>query len=84
MRFKKTTWYNMKTDKPNYGIKIKYANHPFLDAAENGKPLIFTTELERDEKIKRIKNDSKAKDFEKRMKIVKPNALVGQRKSQAA
>lgn len=71
MRFKKTTWYNMKTDKPNYGIKIKYANLKFLDAAENGKPLIFETELERDEKIKQIKNDSKAKDFESRMKFVK-------------
>jgi hypothetical protein len=71
MRFKKTTWYNMKTDSANYGIKIKYANLKFLDVAENGKPLIFETELERDEKIKQIKRDSKAKDFESRMKFVR-------------
>jgi hypothetical protein len=72
MRFKKTTWLNTKTNKPEYGIKIKYSNLQYLNVAENGKPLIFKTEKERDAKIAEIKKDPIARAFDDKYKTVYP------------
>lgn len=72
MRFKRTTWLNTATNKPAYGIKMKYnCMDEFVSVAINGKPALFDTELERDRKIQEIKKDPSAKEFDARVKMVK-------------
>jgi hypothetical protein len=74
MRFKKTTWLNTDTDKPVYGLKLKYAcMDKFVNVAINGKPALFNTEKERDQKIAEIKKDPVANEFDRKMKMVKLN-----------
>lgn len=66
MRFKKTTWFDTIADKPAFGFKIFHNGYGFLNAAENGKPLLFDTEKERDDKIKSIKTAEKEGNYLKR------------------
>jgi len=55
MKTQATQWFNTKTMKPVYGIKVKHEGK-WLNAAENGKPLLFDSEEERDRKRKEIRN----------------------------
>ena len=43
----------------------------YANVAINGKPALFDTELERDQKIQEIKKDPSAKEFDARVKMIK-------------
>ncbi len=56
MKFKKNNWFDSKELKVFYGIDAKVDNE-WHHAAEDGKPLLFDTSEERDEKLKELRKE---------------------------
>ena len=49
MRTRKNDWFNSQTRIPSYGFQV-FSCGRWLNAAENGKPCIYATEAERNNK----------------------------------
>ncbi|WP_043767587.1 hypothetical protein [Algiphilus aromaticivorans] len=54
MRTKASDWYAPNTGRTLYGIKV-YHEGKWAHAMQDGKPLIFHSELERDEKRRELR-----------------------------
>lgn len=50
MRTRKYDWLDMRTGKPKFGLQVHVEGRGWLNAMENGKPCIYTTEAKRDAK----------------------------------
>lgn len=55
MKFRKTTWFDTKTNKAVYGIKAQYTDGKYYNAMMDGKPLFFDKEEDRNNKIAELK-----------------------------
>jgi len=55
MRTKNYDWLDTSNGKVLYGIQINLGGGKWMNAAENGKPLLFNTENERDIKRSEIR-----------------------------
>jgi hypothetical protein len=53
MKTRKYDWYDMEHHRPLYGIQVRWDGE-WLNAAEDGKPLLFHTQELRDAKRKEI------------------------------
>lgn len=49
MRTRISNWIDMKTRKPAFGFQV-YHDGRWMNAAEDGKPCIYTSEAKRDKK----------------------------------
>lgn len=49
MQTRNHDWYDSENNRPMFGIQVK-AGDSWRNAAENGKPCIYSTEAERDSK----------------------------------
>ena len=50
-------FFNVETHEVKYGIQVRVAPRKWLPCAKNGSPILFDTEQERDEEIKRIERE---------------------------
>lgn len=60
--FRKFDWLNTDTLKTVFGVQAKIEHQArWANLAENGKPVFFDTEIERDAKIKLLRKENKSK-----------------------
>lgn len=61
-QYKGSTWLDTKNDRAVFGIIIRRPEHAkWLNLAEDGKPLLFTTEGARAEKLKELRAKERAR-----------------------
>lgn len=51
IKFLRTSWYDIEINKEIFGIKAKDGDRNWLNLAENGKPLFYKNEQERNDRI---------------------------------
>jgi hypothetical protein len=55
MKFRKSTWLDTRTKTPAFGIEVRpQPKDHWFNCHENGNPLIYATEAERDAKLSEL------------------------------
>ena len=57
MKARPYDYFNVETHDVKYGIQVRVAPRKWLPCAKDGAPLMFETEADRDEEIKRIERE---------------------------
>lgn len=62
IKYRRHNWLDTKSGQPKYGIQAKPigVETRWLHCAEDGKPLIFDSEGERDAKLKEVRRSKRA------------------------
>lgn len=61
-QYKRSTWFDTRNDQAVFGIIIRRPEHArWLNLAQNGKPLLFTTEGARAEKLKELRAEERTR-----------------------